>query len=163
MKKFADFQNMVCLLFLICTCANCGDSSDNGHDARIEECKSNYGTDKGYGFDPQYSNPDEAADWDFQDPQEAQSRCLNNDGHDCSADGFCTTDAAMCIAKVYGLEQGVTDWTVGFLYRSKFNTVVWNIQNTTSSSPNGASEGNQLTINATTGELLENMGVSTIP
>ena len=109
------------------------------------ECVEVYSADAGYGWesDPSYG----------VDAQTAASECDAESGSDCDDGDFITRDAALCIAEVEGLSEGVTDWQAGLVYHHGYSTVVWNVVSKNIDESDYAA-GETISLHATTAESL---------
>lgn len=94
---------------------------------------------------------------------QASSECLANDGTACDAASFISEGAAVCIAELEGLEEGVEPWRVSLNYSSGHGRSTWSVTNTTSGPSNDGASGWSLTLDATTGVVLEESGWIAIP
>jgi hypothetical protein len=65
-----------------------------------------------------------------------------------------TRDAALCIARASGLAEGLHGLKAGLCYNVQYQRIIWNVQNTTIDDGNGTQSGDDLTIDAITGAVL---------
>ena len=116
-------------------------------DAATSPCADAYPASEGYGFES-----DESYGSSVQD---ALDRCAEAGGT-CAEEGLLTREAALCVAEEEGLAAGATAWKAGLTWREGEEQIVWNVSSTTDLSVNGGcSEGEMLTLDAYTGDLVK--------
>jgi hypothetical protein len=88
-------------------------------------------------------------------PEEIAQECAA-DGHPCDASAIFTHDAALCIAGVHGLDEGIGDWEASLVYNYEHHAPIWAVLNLTHEDPDNCSEGGDVMfIHAETGEFLD--------
>ena len=100
------------------------------------------------------------------DTSRVSSECLTAAGTGCDAASFISEGAAVCIAQLEGLEEGLLPWTVGLFYDASLARVARSVTNTTelaSYGDDGSTAGTNLELDATTGVLLETTTWLAIP
>ena len=88
---------------------------------------------------------------------ELLENCRSDGGSDCVPDRFLQKAAAECIARHAGLEPGIRPWEIYLVYNYGFHTVIWVVSNTLSESRSEAG-GKSVSVQATSGEVLERNG-----
>jgi hypothetical protein len=91
------------------------------------------------------------------------NECLVNGGTGCDNSSFLSEAAAVCIAELEGLAQGLAPWTVDLIYNSGHRRVIWSVTNRTEERADGASGGALLAVDASTGFVVESGGWAAIP
>jgi hypothetical protein len=127
------------LLLLAAACTFSADDSADLHAQAVADC---------IAAAPTY-------DGDAAVGADATSGCEAAGGSNCASSDWYGSGAASCIAEVEGLEAGITAWDVSLVYHSRLEAVVWNVSTTLSSDGAGTSDGKLMSLDATTGELLE--------
>lgn len=95
-------------------------------------------------------------------PQSVAEACEEN-GVTCDPDAFITRDAAICVARAEGLAEGVAAWDVHLVYHHHYQRPLWSVSNTTLDDPADCHQaGEQLSIDAETGEVLARLDWSSI-
>lgn len=92
-------------------------------------------------------------------PQSVADEC-EAAGVSCNPDAFITRDAALCIARAEGLEEGLLPWTADLIYSERLERPAWGVTSTLEGAPHSCYE-NSLTmvIDAETGEVLDQIGL----
>ena len=87
------------------------------------------------------------------------------DGATCPEDGYIGIQDAYCIAREYGLGQGLTGMEGDLVYHNALRAIVWNIRITTEvpSSPGDETRGDGITIDAWSGNVEESWRWSEVP
>jgi Kunitz/Bovine pancreatic trypsin inhibitor domain len=75
----------------------------------------------------------------------------------CAPEALLSLGAAECVARASGFEAGVAAWSTG-LASSYEDGAIWTLRNTLLSEASGAASGEELTLHATTGEVLGKLG-----
>jgi hypothetical protein len=94
---------------------------------------------------------------------QAASECVSNAGTACDAASFISEAAAVCIAELEGLEEGLEPWRVVLNHGSGHEGATWSVTNTMSGPDEGGAGGRSLTLDATTGLVLADLGWQLIP
>jgi hypothetical protein len=94
---------------------------------------------------------------------QASSECLANAGTACDAASFISEAAAICIAEVEGLAEGLEPWRLALVYNSGHGRVTWSVTNTTYGPNDDGASGWSLTLDAPTGVVLDEAGWVAIP
>jgi hypothetical protein len=153
-------------------------------EGNIESCKTRYSVNKGFkvegdlpmttkasntppGTAQQTSSPPVLSDLD-QAVASCQSggglvghsgsdaAIASEPGVDCDPNRIMTRDAAVCIARAEGLTEGIIGLQAGLVYNVGVRRIIWVVRNTTSSNTDGnGAHGQQLSIDAITGAVLE--------
>ncbi len=92
-----------------------------------------------------------------------ESVCLADGGTGCDSSSFLSQAAAVCIAELEGMAQGLTPWTANLVYNNGHRRVIWSVMNTMAQRADGGSGGALLMLDATTGFVLESGGWEAIP
>ena len=74
-------------------------------------------------------------------------------GEVCSQEVLFSRDAALCIASLENLEEGVTDWTAGLSWSMALLRITWTVMSITAQAGD-FSTGEELILDAETGEIL---------
>lgn len=109
--------------------------------SEVELCLETYAVAAGY-------------DHGGEDLAAIESECLAEGGSDCAAEDYISEDAALCLAEVYGLEEGIEPWSADLVFHHGDMVPRWNVDAVLAST--GASqEGRGVAIAAATGDLVE--------
>lgn len=84
--------------------------------------------------------------------EERVEECISSEG--VSEKGYYSEEAAICIAHVNGLPQGLEEWSTDLVYHFGFETMVWNVSNV-ESIRNDIVQGSAYSFDAITGENLD--------
>lgn len=104
-----------------------------------------------------YPSPTDAAG------AQAASECSANAGTACDTASFISEAAAVCIAELEGLEEGLEPWRVSLNHDSGHAGASWSVTNTTSGPDAHGASGRSLTLDATTGVVLADLGWALVP
>jgi hypothetical protein len=91
------------------------------------------------------------------------AECEMSGGSGCSAGAFISKDAASCIALASDFEVGLEPWSVALTYHYRFARVVWNVMSKLDDRGPGGYSGGILTLDATTGAVLDRGGYDATP
>ena len=94
--------------------------------------------------------------------EQASVDCLANAGTNCAAP-FISEAAALCIAELEGLEEGLAPWSVSLHYHDGHDRVVRGVTSTLYGPDDNGAGGRSLTLDATTGVVLDDLGWVAIP
>ena len=72
----------------------------------------------------------------------------------CDGSQIMTHEAAVCLARAEGLDQGLEGYAAGIVYSKKELRIVWIVENTTARNSERAS-GSSMTLDAVTAEVLD--------
>jgi hypothetical protein len=90
-----------------------------------------------------------------EDADAVASECSSEGGGGCDAAAFITSDAARCIAEADGLAAGTSEWEIWLVYHHGHHVSLWNVSQTDWSTSDGAAGGVVVSVDATTGVVLE--------
>jgi hypothetical protein len=96
----------------------------------------------------------------------ASTSCTGTvEGRDCSADGLISADAAICYASAAGLSEGLDGYRVSLIYNVGLRRIIWSVANLEedNSTPGVLDQrGSGFSVDAKTGEILEEFGWNAI-
>lgn len=84
--------------------------------------------------------------------------CVTDGGTGCDSAEFISKDAAKCIAVLNEFKDGLGPWEAAMTYHYMHRRVVWNVSNRLQGEEGGEHSGEMLTIDATSGEVLQISG-----
>jgi hypothetical protein len=135
--------------------------ASKGGEQTVEGCIAQYAPDKGYDFAseaPICAAPPPPAPMPVCPaitPQSISEQCAAA-GAPCDPNRFITRDAAMCIARLQGLSEGLSPWTAKLVFRADSKRPFWIISNVTMKDPgNCSSGGDDARIDAISGAVAE--------
>lgn len=165
-------QPSLLLVFVFVTACSSTDPTPAPGANTIGSCRAEFSVAKGYGYQNDLGGvtappPDggvvdggvvalSALDY-------AVATCKAGGGAACDPATFMTHDAAVCVAKLSGLANGIAGFKAGIGFNGKFMRVVWNVQNLTSGTPSGVGAGDTVTLDAVDGSLLAHGSWSATP
>jgi Kunitz/Bovine pancreatic trypsin inhibitor domain len=89
---------------------------------------------------------------------EVLADCTEADFDHCTPEGLLTLTAAECIARASGFAPGLVAWQTGLGLSSEHGKPTWTVRNTLSQDAGGNASGDQLELDAATGEILTTLG-----
>jgi len=144
-----------------------GDGTDGGDGAgdAVQACIDQNLPEDGHGYESDADDcaqpppPEPPVDCPPVDPGVIQDECVADD-NPCPGT-FISRDAALCIAELEGLEEGIAEWTASLVYNYSYHRPIWAVDNTTYEDE-CESRGDGLAIDAVTGEVLDSYGWNSI-
>jgi hypothetical protein len=101
--------------------------------------------------------------------QAALDSLLQTNAEDCSAigagdvDSIMSAEAAACLARVHGLAEGLSDWSINLVCHAGHEVIVYNVTNLEQDEGPDGQSGSSITLDAQTGESLAALAWRAIP
>jgi hypothetical protein len=93
----------------------------------------------------------------------ARAECNADGGVDCDAPGIIGSDAALCIARTAGLPAGLYPAETGLVYNYGTKRIHWGASVTLVDDGSQGASGSSVSIEASTGIVIERLGWSATP